>query len=89
MSLKHLPPHWREHPVVMRAAIDHLEDRVGALESAAAVSRQSKDGMLRRLDPVTLRLLVLSMCVLTAAGVIRPEALLKMLPLILKLAIGP
>jgi hypothetical protein len=70
--------------------IESLERRVDALEASAdAASRPSKVDMLRRLDPVTLRLLVLGVCILTAAGVIRPEAVLKMLPLILKLAIGP
>jgi len=87
VSLKHLPPEWRSHPVVMRAHIDHIEERVAALETAD-VSRPSKAATAPRLDPVTLRVLILSLCILTATGTLRPEQLLKFLPQILRIVLG-
>jgi hypothetical protein len=81
VSSQHLPPEWRIHPVVIRADLDRLTERVDEQ------SHPSKSAT-PRLDPVTLRLLILGLCILTASGVIRPEALLKMLPAIIKLALG-
>lgn len=76
-----LPPDVQQRPDVIAATI------VGMLSQSTNGSpvQPEKPGLMQNEN---VRLIILGVMLLTAAGVLKPETLLKMLPLLLRAVIG-
>lgn len=79
-----LPTDWQQHPVVTRAWLADLS-HVSRTGSHPANTSAVKTQLL---SPLIIRVVVLSLLAATSLGIIKPEMLIKLLPVIIKLAIG-
>lgn len=76
-----LPDDWQRHPVVQSAWLRDLSRRLNA-------DMPRRPERLGWLQPETVRMVILVMLALTATGVIKPEILIKLLPMLFKLSVG-
>ena len=78
-----LPEPWQQHPIVMSAWLADLSHR-----SKGDGPPPPEKPKVQILSPLTIRVVVLLLLAATSAGIIKPEMLLKLLPILLKMFVG-
>jgi hypothetical protein len=71
----------RQTPPIVDAWLIDLSRRI----TSGSQAQQAKPGLIQNEN---VRLLVLGLLLLTAAGIIKPEVLIKFLPTLFKLVVG-
>jgi hypothetical protein len=79
-----LPEPWQAHPVVLRAWLQDLSHS----RTDSHHGSSSGGGKKPLVSPLMIRAVVLAILAMTSLGIIKPEHLIKLLPILVKLMLG-